>query len=242
MMYLNCDLGEGFDEVDQALIPLIDQVNIACGGHAGTPESMMRCVLLAQKYKTQIGAHPSYPDTKNFGRFSLDISLQNLKSSIKQQMFELQSCCQQLGQSLVYVKPHGALYHDVSSNVLLFDMLLDCLLEFKNKYPILPLSLMVAANLPSEQVLLAQKKTIPLIFEGFADRAYQNDGSLVSRSQPYAVLDSEILVLKQVRQLIDAGGVYSVEGVWVPLRITSICVHGDTPSAVNLVKAIRAYL
>ncbi len=242
-MKLNSDLGEGFDDVDRAVIPLIDQVNIACGGHAGSAETMLKCVVLAKHHQVEIGAHPGYPDRENFGRHSLDISLTELRCSIDRQVSSLLSIATQEGCSVSYVKPHGALYNDMSKRVELFELVLASIAEMTGtRQSAQPLSFMVPFNLPKPQVDLAIKHRIPLMFEAFADRAYTSEGALVSRSLPYAVHKSKAAVLRQVRQIVEEGGVYSCDQEWVPVSADSLCVHGDSQGAIDLVCAIRAAL
>lgn len=241
-MKLNCDLGEGLDNVDQAIMPFIDQANIACGGHAGTKESMLACIYAAQKYDVEIGAHPSYPAPENFGRCSMDMPLVELKKSIVQQVLLLIHYCHTHSAKVIYIKPHGALYNDMSKKMPLFKALLSCIGEVARANYGLPLSLMVPANLPQKFVVLAAEASIPLVFEGFADRAYTATGGLVSRLEPNAVYTDELSVLSQARQFVELHGVMSVSQQWLPMSVDSLCVHGDTEGAVHLVKAISTYL
>ena len=237
-MQLNADLGE--TEVGQAadtdapLMPLLDQANIACGYHAGDLSTMQHTVALALANNVSIGAHPSYPDREHFGRRSMSIPKERLSALIHDQIDTLEAIAQAQGASIDYVKPHGALYNDMMADPALLETVLHCI----SRYP-RPLKLMVLANVDREQTLaLAKQHSVDLLFEGFADRAYNDDGSLVSRQQPNAVLDAP-LALNQAKQLIQSGNVTTVSGNTLSLNVDSLCVHGDNPAALLLAKAIR---
>lgn len=255
-MRLNCDLGEGFDEVDARVMPLIDMANIACGGHAGDLQRMQRCVTLAKTHNTLIGAHPSYPDRQNFGRKSpTNICVTKLTASLTEQLERLQSVCQAAQQAIQYVKPHGALYHDAAT---LPEVLESLLLAIRAVCPNAPLMLQASANgmpPPSWQALTTTIETVPTIStltsehlrtqplwtEAFADRAYTPAGALLSREQPGAVLDSANAIFRQACRLITDQPVITTKGTELNINADSLCVHGDTPAAYDALEQIHQW-
>ena len=240
-MHLNADLGETelnqVVDIDQQLMPLLDQANIACGYHAGDRSTMKHTVACAVASNVCIGAHPSYPDREHFGRRSMTLSDDQLSKLLIDQIATLDSIARTQGTRVEYVKPHGALYNDMMANPKLLETIMTCISHFPT-----PLKLMLLSTERRDQHLeLAERFNIELIFEGFADRAYNDDGSLVSREQPHAVLNANA-ALKQVKQLLETGCVTSTSGSLLKLPVDSICVHGDNPEALAMVKEIRALL
>lgn len=241
-MKINCDLGEGLDDIDTALMPLIDQANIACGAHAGNDATIARCIQLALSHKTEIGAHPSYPDRDNFGRVSLDISAEDLSASINTQCRNFIAICKNHNTLPSHIKPHGALYNDLASRSDIFENLLKIIASLNQQEAPLDMSLMVHAKLRTpNHMALAKRYSIRLIFEGFADRAYADDANLVSRKKTHAVFNKIEKITKQVEVFCKKGGVYSENGLWLPLKVDTLCIHGDNPLAVQaLTKIIRS--
>ncbi len=239
MLRINSDVGEGFDAVDAALIPLIDQASVACGGHAGNEATMRKCLKLAKKHGTTVGAHPSYPDRENFGRHSLSISNIQLVSSLKYQINTFLNYSQQEGVMLSYVKPHGALYNDMVNKPEVFNLVCSTI-EKANKLLTNPLMLMVPGCMINHSAL--ERINLHFIFEGFADRAYQDDGGLVSRKKAHAVHKNLAKITTQVTDFIEKKGVYSENNIWLPMAVDTLCVHGDTPDALPVVKAVRECL
>jgi UPF0271 protein len=237
MLTLNCDLGELVGEAnnDALIMPLIDQANIACGAHAGDTQSMINTVKLAIQHKVIIGAHPSYPDRENFGRKSMVIEKEALKTSLLTQINALNQICVKQKTQLCYVKPHGALYNDMMKNLIIFETVCQTLSMLTEK-----LSLMIQA-LPNTQQYqkIAKKYNITLLFEAFADRAYQVNGLLVPRSQPGAVIHQKDKVIEQITQLIKVQQLTSIEGNNLALHVDSLCVHGDNNEALTLVSSLR---
>lgn len=237
-MKLNCDLGELQHSNDAEIMPYIDQANIACGFHASDPLNMLHTVRLAVKHNVTIGAHPSYPDKKHFGRRSMKFSAEQLIAILHYQIGALMTICQAENTALSYVKPHGALYNDMMADSRLFSTVCQALGSLK-----VPLSLMIQA-LPNNTLFsnIANQWQITLISEAFADRAYQRSGLLVPRSQKNAVLNALKPVLKQARILVENQQVITIEGGLIDIKANSLCVHGDTPSAITLIKALRHQL
>ena len=239
-MKLNCDLGEGLDHLDRQIIPMVDQVNVACGGHAGDQQSIYHCLRLAKENHTEVGLHPSYPDRENFGRVQLDISEQSLRQSLLEQCSFFLNCASGLGIVASYLKPHGALYNAMVKDFSLFCLIINVLKELQSGFALPGLRLMCPASvMPLKFLQYVQQQQVKLLFEGFADRAYCTDGSLMPRSLPGAVLTDHRQVLERVNGLVNKKGLRTTDGDWLALEIDSLCVHGDTPGAVEMVRAIR---
>lgn len=231
-MRLNSDLGEGFDEVDRGLIPLIDMANIACGGHVGDASSMRKCLHLVQANGIECGPHPSYPDREHFGRISLDIAQTELQACLEQQVGDFLELADKCQQKVSYIKPHGALYNDCLSKPNILDTCLALCLKFK-----LPL-MMLAGPKAAQLEIQARALGVSIISEAFADRLYLDDGSLSPRSQVGAVLDDIAAIVAQAES-IRSGFVNTAEGHQISIQAQTLCVHGDSPGALNSVKAIR---
>ena len=240
-MRLNCDLGEQEKLVpsspEKSVMPYIDQANICCGAHAGNKDVMRETVILAIANKVEIGAHPSYPDRKNFGRLSLKIPQHELKEVIIQQIMALQKICEDLNTTITYVKPHGALYNDMMRDVEIRNTIMSVISSIK-----IPLKLMVMANKQQEMLKKeASAFNIDLLFEAFADRCYTDEGLLVSRDKSHAVHDRQ-KILEQVVQITTNKFVKTENGCDLLLDIDTICVHGDNLSGIAIIKDIQALI
>ena len=240
-MQLNCDLGEQEKLVpsspEKSVMPYIDQANICCGAHAGNKDVMRETVILAIANKVEIGAHPSYPDRKNFGRLSLKIPQHELKEVIIQQITALQTICEDLNTTITYVKPHGALYNDMMRDVKVRNIIMSVISSLK-----IPVKLMVMAN--NQQEMLKKEASafnIDLLFEAFADRCYTDEGLLVSRDKSHAVHDRQ-KILEQVIQITTNKFVKTENGCDLLLDIDTICVHGDNLSGIAIIKDIQALI
>ena len=240
-MQLNCDLGEQEKLVpsspEKSVMPYIDQANICCGAHAGNKDVMRETVILAIANKVEIGAHPSYPDRKNFGRLSLKIPEQELKEVIIQQIMALQTICEDLNTTITYVKPHGALYNDMMRDAEIRNIIMSVISSIK-----IPLKLMVMAN--NQQEMLKKEASafnIDLLFEAFADRCYTDEGLLVSRDKSHAVHDRQ-KILEQVVQITTNKFVKTENGCDLLLDIDTICVHGDNLPGIAIIKDIQALI
>ncbi|MFT6985053.1 MAG: UPF0271 protein [Psychromonas sp.] len=241
-MKLNCDMGESYGAwemgADQDVMPWVNQANIACGFHAGDPDVMVQTVQLAKKYNVQIGAHPSYNDKQGFGRRSIAHCYSQITPLVCYQVGALNALCSLHGKPLEYVKPHGALYNDMMADINIFTAIIDALVSFE-----IPLALMILARPDlQEYQKIAEQAGIKLIFEAFADRAYDESGYLVARSQPGAVLNHADLIKKQVKQLIDRQTVSTLSGNEIKLKVDSICVHGDNSAGILLIQELQLLL
>ena len=241
-LFLNCDLGES-TEVDVAnasdavVMPHIDQANIACGQHAGGPNTMLQTLTWAKKNDVQIGAHPSYPDRENFGRLSMDIASAKLIDLIQHQIEILIGQAEKINATVSYVKPHGALYNDMMLNGHIRSAVMQAISEHPAE-----LAFMLQAT-PQSDLHRQEAEAFGLdtIFEVFADRYYADDGALLSRKLPGAVHSREKM-LAQVAQLQSEQSITTVSGTKLVLRADSICVHGDNAEGVAAIREIRQLL
>lgn len=232
-IHINCDLGEG-GEFDADLMPLISACNIACGGHAGTVETMQHTVALALENDVEIGAHPSYPDKENFGRQSLKISAEDLQLSLVAQILSLKQIAEAEGAKLSHIKPHGALYNDAAKYEKSAQIVIDSVLEFDE---ILPLFV------PHNSVIseMAEGK-IPLIFEAFADRNYNENYSLVSRSKSNALITEKEAVFEHLFAMFFEAKIRCENGVEISCNTNTFCLHSDTPNSVEILKYLHEKL
>ena len=229
-MDFNCDLGEGTGNEAQ-IMPYIDSANIACGGHTGDTYSMKEIIILAKKYGVSIGAHPSYPDKKNFGRISMKIKLEEFQQSIRDQLEQLLIILKQNFLPLHHIKPHGALYHDLITDHTLVNSFLECVSE---------LSTSTIIYVPYLSILgeQAKKKGFTVWYEAFADRRYNDNFGLVSRKTKGAVLNDVDNVLLQVSHLVQSNKVKTISGKWLTLPVDTICIHSDTDNSPLLIQSI----
>lgn len=227
---INCDLGEGMVN-DKLLMPYINTCSIACGGHAGDEVSMRKTARMAIAYKVNIGAHPSFPDRVNFGRKVLRISNSELKVSIIGQVEELKKICDSMNTPLNHIKAHGALYNLANKD----ENIAMCLLDACKDYKEVPLF----ASYESLFARMALGEGHQVIYEAFADRTYNNDGSLVDRKKDMACITNPEEVKSQVWQIAQHGTVKSVAGNNIKILADTFCVHGDNPNAVAIVKALN---
>lgn len=230
---LNADLGEGCGD-DLAIIPLLSSANISCGAHAGTEDDILTALKACQQHQVCVGAHPSYPDRANFGRLPLNLSPAALTASLQQQLKYFQQLAEQAGVRMSYIKPHGALYNQAAVDRDLAGLIVDLI---KTQHPDV-----AVLTLPDSALSqLAKAAGIPVFHEAFADRAYLATGQLVPRSQPGAVLCHQA-ALKQSLRLINTGTVISIEQQEISLKADSLCLHGDSPEALQLVRELSAAL
>lgn len=237
-LLLNCDLGESFGSwtmgMDEAVMPHIDQANIACGFHAGDPLIMTNTLKLAQQHGVRIGAHPSYPDLVGFGRRSMNCSGDEIRAFMSYQTAALGGMAQSMDLSLEYVKPHGALYNDMMAKEEVRHAIMDAIASFH-----LPIRLMLQATPEADfHRQEAEQRGLELYFEAFADRCYDDDGKLLSRTKPGAVHSKEKM-LAQVKQLNELGTITTVSGKTLSLQADTLCVHGDNIEGVQAIEAIR---
>jgi UPF0271 protein len=239
---LNSDVGESFGNytlgMDDAVIPLISSANIACGYHAGDPAVMRRTVALAKKNGVGLGAHPGLPDLVGFGRRNMDVTLEEVRDFVAYQIGALQAFAALQGARLQHVKPHGALYNMAVRNTEIWDAVAEVMAGLDER-----LILFVLAGADRRELeAIGRRRGIRIAFEFFADRAYNTDGSLVSRKLPGAVIHDNDVVAAKVLKLVQEGKVKTIQGSEIELKAETICVHGDNPEALALVKQIRETL
>jgi 5-oxoprolinase (ATP-hydrolysing) subunit A len=232
---LNADLGESFGAWrmgrDDQMLALVDSANVACGFHAGDPAVMRRTVALARQHGVSIGAHPSFPDLQGFGRRRMDIAEAELEALLIYQIGALQAMAAAEGTRVTHVKPHGAL-----NNMACVDArLARCVARAVRA---VDAGLILLAPVLSQLVLAGQEAGLPVVQEVFADRAYADDGTLVPRSRPGAVLHGADACVRHVMRMVETGALHTVGGVTLPVPVQSICVHGDDSEAVATAKAV----
>ena len=239
---LNSDVGESFGNyrlgMDADVIPLVSSANIACGFHAGDPGVMRQTVALARKHGVGLGAHPGLPDLVGFGRRNMDVTLEEIKDFVTYQIGALQAVAGLQGSRLQHVKPHGALYNMAVKNPAIWDAIAEVMARLDERL----ILFVLAGSDRRELEAIGQRRGIRIAFEFFADRAYNTDGSLVSRKLPGAVIHDNDVVAAKVVKLVKEGKVKSIEGSAIELKAETICVHGDNPKALALVKKIRETL
>lgn len=231
---LNSDLGESFGRYtignDDQVLDLITAANVACGFHAGDPNVMAQTVALAEAKGVAIGAHPGFPDLGGFGRRKLDMAPAEVKNMVTYQVSALMGFTK--GHRLHHVKPHGALYNAAAKDLELARAICEGVAQVDDQLPLY--------GLAGSQLLVAAKEVgLPAYSEVFADRGYQADGSLVPRSQPNAVLTDPLAVAERALSMVQTQSVTAVTGETVPLKVDTICVHGDNQAALALVDQLR---
>ncbi len=232
---INADLGEGYGAytfgMDEEMMPVITSANVACGAHAGDPVIMRDTVRRALQSDTAVGAHLGYPDLWGFGRRHVDLSAEQLYSFLVYQLGALQALAGSLGASLQHVKPHGALYNEAAGSADLSAVVCDAICDFDD-------NLVLFAPAGSTTVRVARDRRLRVAEEGFADRAYTAQGTLVPRDQPGAVIQDPGEVASRAVMLA-RGEIPTAEGGTLKLNIDTICLHGDTPGAVRIARRVR---
>ena len=238
-MKLNCDAGESFGSwkmgLDEAILPYVDMANFACGYHAGDPVIMDRSIKLALKHNVIIGAHPAYPDLMGFGRRSLACSVDEVEAMVIYQIGALYGFIKANQATLTYVKPHGGLYNDMMKDLRIFKAVVTAVSRFDKTLKLMVLSMVDT----TAHEKIAKELGVELLYEVFADRAYDDNGLLLPRSQPGAVLHDVNAVIKRLELLQTKGLLETISGQKIALRADTLCVHGDNEEAVNLVKTLR---
>lgn len=236
---LNCDLGESFGVyklgMDEEVLKYITSANVACGWHAGDPLFMEKTVNLAKENNVEIGAHPGYPDLIGFGRRELCATPQEVKAYIKYQIGALKAFAIAEKTQVKHVKPHGALYNTAAKNYEIALAIAEGIKEVDSELILLGL-----AN--SEMIKAGKNIGLKVASEVFADRAYNDDGSLVNRKLPGAVIHDKELAIKNVVRMVKEGKVKSITGKEIEIEVDSICIHGDNPKALEFAKNIRVAL
>ncbi len=236
---LNSDLGESFGRytlgLDDQIIPLVSSVNVACGMHAGDPVVMRKTVALAAGAQVAIGAHPGYPDLQGFGRRDMNLSPDEAYAYTVYQVGALQGFCEAQGVGLAHVKPHGQFYNRAAVDRALADAIAQAVHDVNPE--------LILVGLANSQLIAAgQALGMTCAQEFFADRNYTDAGQLVPRTQPDAMVASEDVAIERVIRAVKDGAVLSNTGKLIELHADTLCVHGDSPSALAFVQKIRAAL
>lgn len=235
---LNADLGETVGGMptadDEAMFAVVSSANVACGAHAGDAASMRASVERARRFGVAVGAHPSYDDRENFGRVRRDPAPADLRASVATQLDALAAA----GAELRYVKPHGALYHAVIDDARQAAAVVAAVADHSSRLgrplPVLGLSGAIAEA--------AASAGLPFVREAFLDRGYTRDGLLVPRGTAGALLDDPDRVAERAVRLVRDGVVDAVDGTPIPVEAASLCLHGDSPAAVEMARAVRIAL
>ena len=238
-MDINSDLGESYGAWrmgdDDAMLAIVTSANVACGFHAGDPAGILQTLKAAAAHGVAVGAHVAYPDLVGFGRRNMDPTSAELVADVIYQIGALQGLARAAGTRVRYVKPHGALYNTIAHDERQAS---DVIAAMQAADP--QLTLLALAGSPL--VELARARGVAVVAEAFADRAYNDDGSLVSRRLPGAVLHDPDAVAERMLQWVERGELPSISGRPVRIEADSICVHGDSPGAVEMARRIRARL
>ncbi|PTM09505.1 MAG: lactam utilization protein LamB [Bacteroidetes bacterium] len=231
---INADIGEGIGN-EAELMPLLSSCNIACGGHAGNKDTMRMCINLAVQHNVKIGAHPSFPDIENFGRNEINMSCAALYQSVKNQIKDLMNVIKEEHAALHHVKPHGALYNLAARDKKTAEVIVEVMKSIH-----LPLKLYVPYGSVIAEVAITEG--IPITYEVFADRNYNDNLSLVSRLKDNAVILDVDEMTSHIKSMILRNKVKSINGVEVSIKAETICVHGDNPEALKLIQNLRQNL
>lgn len=230
---LNADLGEGYD--DEAILPFLSSCNVACGGHAGDPATMAATLGAAKRLGVACGAHPGYPDRESFGRRELPMTLAEISESVAEQISALASAARKAGAALGHVKPHGALYHVCNRRRDTARALAETVAR---RHPRFVLVGMAGSILLEE----GERACLRTAAEAFADRLYLEDGTLAPRGTAGAVHASPDRAAAQALEIVRDKEVTAASGVRIPVEARTICLHGDSPGAVEIAKAVRSGL
>ncbi len=236
---LNADLGESYGRWalgdDDAMLAVVSSANIACGFHAGDPATLLRTVRAAAARGVAIGAQVSYPDLAGFGRRFIDMAPEDLTAAVLYQIGALDGLCRSVGTAVRYVKPHGALYNAVARHQEQAAAIVEAVLAYDDTLPVL--------GLPGSELLgKAARAGLRAVPEAFADRGYAADGTLLPRETPGALLDDPVVVAERVIQLVTENSVRCADGSVVRVEAASVCLHGDSPGAVTMARAVRERL
>lgn len=236
---MNSDLGESFGNyklgMDDKILEIVTSANIACGFHAGDPSVMQKTVALAVKNGAALGAHPGYPDLVGFGRRKMDIAPSDVYNMVVYQVGALAAFAKAAGTRLQHVKPHGAMYNMAAKNAKLAEAIAQAVYDVDK-------DLILYAQGGTESIKAAEKIGLRTASEVFADRSYQDDGTLTPRSQPGAMITDEEKSIAQVLSMVLEGKVTALSGKVIPVKADSICLHGDGPKALVFANKIRSVL
>jgi len=236
---LNCDMGESFGAYtmgnDLAILDYVNSANIACGFHAGDPPTIHKTVKAALDKGVAVGAHPGFPDLQGFGRRTMAFSASEAYDMVIYQIGAVAAFAQAFGGRITHVKAHGALYNMAAKDRRLADAIAKAVRDFDAR-------LLLFALAGSAMIDAAEGVGLRAAAEVFADRTYQDDGSLTPRSQPHAMIEDEAASIAQVKRMVTEGIVRSLNGKDVRVRADTLCIHGDQPHALAFAKRIRSEL
>ncbi|MBD9657517.1 LamB/YcsF family protein [Pseudomonas sp. PDM12] len=236
---LNSDLGESFGQWsmgdDAAMLDIVTSANVACGFHAGDPAGILRTLKAAAAKGVTIGAHVAYPDLVGFGRRNMDIASDELSADVIYQIGALQALATAAGTRVRYVKPHGALYNTIAHDTRQALAVIEAVRAVDAR-------LVLVALAGSPLIELARREGLTCIAEAFADRAYTPQGTLVSRREAGAVLHDAEQVAQRMLRLVQSGDVEAIDGSVTRIEADSICVHGDSPGAIQMAREVRQLL
>jgi UPF0271 protein len=230
-MDINCDLGEGMAH-DQKIMPYLDSCNIACGGHAGDRDTIRRTLRLAKKFHVKPGAHPSFVDRENFGRTEVSVAPELLRSQLVNQIGLIIEMAREENMELHHVKAHGALYNKAARSLETARLFIEVVQFF---------DLDLCIYIPFDSLIekLAIEMEIPYMTEVFADRNYDDNFKLLPRSERDALIESPVEIKKRVERMLGEGTLVSLHGKKRIVNFDTLCVHGDHPKAVEIVKVLR---
>ncbi|MFJ3485296.1 LamB/YcsF family protein [Pseudomonas sp. NPDC090202] len=235
----NSDVGEGFSLYqagdDAAVLPHITSANIACGFHAGDSSTMRRTVALAARLDVAVGAHPGFDDLQGFGRRLMKLSQEEVYELVVYQVGALMGFTRAAGVALRHVKPHGALYNFAASDRPTADAICRAVKDIDSGLILFGLS-------GSQLTAAATDAGLRVAHEVFADRTYQDNGTLTPRGQPGAMIESVTVAVDQVLNMLHRGEVRTLQGNWIPVRAETLCIHGDQPGAASFARSIRQAL
>lgn len=237
-MKLNCDMGESFGAYkigcDEEVMKHVHMANIACGAHGGDPMVMEKTVAMAVKHKVIVGAHPGYPDLQGFGRRAIDYTPDEIRTMILYQTGALAAFCMAAGTPLGYIKPHGTLYNTMMADDTILSAVFQAVASYNARIPV-----MIQAT-PGWQhhAQIARDNGVTLLWEAFADRAYEPDGSLRKRNLPKAMHDREH-ILKQTEILCKEHFIAATDGRKLEFPVDALCVHGDSESSIAVISQLR---
>ncbi|MBQ3459067.1 MAG: 5-oxoprolinase subunit PxpA [Solobacterium sp.] len=233
---LNSDLGESFGRYtlgcDEKVVPLVTSVNAACGFHAGDPVVMKKTVLLARQAGISVGAHPGFADLQGFGRRNMNLSYEELQACVLYQLGALDAFVKAEGLKLAHVKPHGAMYNMAAKDSKMAEAICSAVQAYDP-------DLIILAQESGQLYQTAKKMGLRAAAEVFADRAYEEDGTLVARSMPGSMITDPDEALARVLRMIKEGKVTAITGRDINVRADSVCVHGDGESALEFIRRIR---
>lgn len=236
---LNCDMGESFGVytigMDVEVIKYVTSANIACGFHAGDPRVMDKTVKLAADRGVGVGAHPGFPDLLGFGRRNMDCTPEEIKDYVIYQVGAISAFCAGHGVKLQHVKPHGSLYNMAAADENIARAIARAVASVS---PDLLLVTLAGGN-AGRMSRIGREEGVKVVFEAFADRAYTAEGTLVSRKLPGAVIKDADEASERAVRMVKERRVTAIDGSFIPMDLQTLCVHGDTPGAVDLVRKIR---